>query len=467
MKVDETIDSFGKVWQQITVLIILHLVFLACAIVARVVPLANVRADVQNQKFQIALPKLESLHEDLKKIGLELPVFAGIISVIYLVTFQRLSLVIGKIPVVRLTYSQPALWKAGRRFDELRQLIHQFEGYTASRALEDLEVTLGLAIAQYNKQFEEHYQDLVESKLVAAKICSDYYSGFALLLICSIAILARGHHYCFFGRGVLLPLGILLSMLISRCCWEALIEAVVVGRLQFALDCAIISGEQKSSETNIRRASQGSGVEDVFEEIVSASDAIVDNNIWTSTDPSWRSFKTPSLRHKAQVFRVLAADITLAAELAQDQQIMDPHRLWVLHLVQPLCLFLIGALPYVPKKQFQRWMFEQYWTRIQSLLRSRGFSHHGWSAVSNQMLQDFAIDQLADFNSALEQCVWLKDKAVVGPWSRMNDYREDELEQHSPQIEGRPPLLEAGSFRKRRKKTGPVAKIPSDSTFRT
>jgi hypothetical protein len=51
MKVDETIDSFGKVWQQITVLIILHLVFLACAIVARVVPLANVRADVQNKKI--------------------------------------------------------------------------------------------------------------------------------------------------------------------------------------------------------------------------------------------------------------------------------------------------------------------------------------------------------------------------------------------------------------------------------
>jgi hypothetical protein len=136
MKVDETIESVGRVWQQITTLIILHVVFLAWAILSHVISVPSVASAIHNAERLGVWPSLKAIQTSLQTIGLGLPVVAGISCVIYLVTFQRLSLILGRLPLFKLSYSQPALWRAGKCFDELRKLIHYFEGYTASPALE-------------------------------------------------------------------------------------------------------------------------------------------------------------------------------------------------------------------------------------------------------------------------------------------------------------------------------------------
>src|SRR4051812_39724355 len=183
MKVDETIESVGRVWRQITILITLHLLCLAWAILSHVISVTSVAKALSDAGTLGAWHSLKAMHTALQTVGLGLPLVAGISCIIYLVTFQRLSLILGRLPVFALTYSQPALWRAGKCFDELRKLVYYFEGYTASPELEDLEVTLGLAIAQYKKEFKEHYDEQVESRLATADLCSVYHSGFALLVI--------------------------------------------------------------------------------------------------------------------------------------------------------------------------------------------------------------------------------------------------------------------------------------------
>jgi hypothetical protein len=190
-------------------------------------------------------PGIESVSFELQQIGLDLPFVAGAGAVVYVILFQRLSAAIGRLPVIRLSYSQPALWRAGKCFDELSQLARWFEGYTASAALDDLEVTLGLAITQNAKEFKEHYEELVERRQVRAAVWSRYYSGFCLLAFVSLILLAWLRR-----RGdLLLPGGLFVAAFIARCGWEAQIEAVALKRLRFAIDCAIVSGRKIQDES--------------------------------------------------------------------------------------------------------------------------------------------------------------------------------------------------------------------------
>src|SRR3954454_16947470 len=99
MKVDETLESVGHVWRQVTILIILHLILSVWAIAAGIVYLKNLETllgDAQRFGFW---PVLSRLHATLEGIGLGLPVVTGIVCVVYMVAFQRLSLALGRLPV--------------------------------------------------------------------------------------------------------------------------------------------------------------------------------------------------------------------------------------------------------------------------------------------------------------------------------------------------------------------------------
>jgi hypothetical protein len=335
-------------------LIILHLVFLAWAILSHVVSVTSVANPLRDAETLGVWPSLKAMHTSLQTIGLGLPVVAGITCVIYLVTFQRLSLILGRLPVFALIYSQPALWRAGKCFDELRKLIHYFEGYAASPELEDLEVTLGLAIAQYNKEFKEHYDDQVESRLTTATLWSVYHSGFALLVICSAPIIIVFHPTY---RSLLLPLGLFVSMLITRCCWEAQIEHVVLGRLRFALDCALISNVQIVREETIARARAGAAMNETsYERISVFSNAAIDNYLWNGL---FRLIAQDDAR-ATQAVSVLCDDIDLAVALMKPSPGPSYRNMWVLHYVRLFWpLTEVGALPFIPSDYFRAWLHER------------------------------------------------------------------------------------------------------------
>lgn len=348
MKLDETIESVGRVWQQITILITIHLVFLACAIFSHVISVTSVANAWRDAETLGVWPSLKAMHTFLQTIGLGLPVVAGISCVIYLVTFQRLSLILGRLPVFALTYSQPALWRAGKCFDELRKLIHYFEGYTASPELEDLEVTLGLAIAQYNKEFKEHYDEQVESRLTKASLWSVYHSGFALLMICSAPIIFF-HPY----RSLLLPLGLLVCMLITRCCWEAQIEHVVLGRLRFAIDCALISHVQIVREETNSRAKAGAMNETSYERVSVFSNAAIDNYLWNGLF----RFIAQDDAQATQALSVLYDDLDLAVALMKPSPGPSYRNVWVLHYARLFWPWTQpGALPFIRSDYFRAWL---------------------------------------------------------------------------------------------------------------
>ena len=146
MTIDETFEGINRLWQEISVIVVLHAVAIGLAIYAHLLPTQIVEREIA---AIISLPELANLRRTLQSIGLDLPFVVGIGILVYVVLFQRFSVAAVNIPMFRLSYSEQALWRAGKCFDELRQLVHFFEGYTASPELADLEVTLGLAVAQY------------------------------------------------------------------------------------------------------------------------------------------------------------------------------------------------------------------------------------------------------------------------------------------------------------------------------
>jgi len=355
MKVDETIESVGRVWQQITILIILHLVFLGCAIIAGLTSASAVAGAMHGVEKLGVWPSLRASHTSLQSVGLGLPVVAGIAAIIYLVTFQRLSMMLGRLPVFRLTYSQPALWKAGKCFDELRKLIHYFDDYTASQGLEDLEVTLGIAIAQYSKEFKEHYGHLVESRIAKADVWSVYHSGFGLLMICSVPILFLSHTT---SRSLLLPVGLIVAMVITRCCWEAQMEHVVLGRLRFAIDCAVIFNVKEIREETVQRARSGMGIHEMsYEGVTVFSRAAIDNYLWNDLFGLIHS----NAARETQAYSVLLEDLDLAAEMMKPPpRGVQNRKLWVLHYVRKIWpLSKIGALPFIPNEHFRFWITQR------------------------------------------------------------------------------------------------------------
>lgn len=354
MKVDETIESIGRVWQQVTILIILHLVFLVWVILAGVISMTTVSGAIHGAESPGLFSYLKGFHTSLENVGLELPIVAGVIFVIYLITFQRLSALLSHVPPFKLAYSQTGLWKSSKCFDELRRLIHMFEQNMASPTLDNLEVALGLAIAQFSKEFEEHYADLVKSRIANASLWSVYNSGLTLLLLCSIPIaFASAHTY----RLLFLPLGLLLSILITRCCWEVQIEHLVLGRLRFVLDATVLYNEQVVREETITSARTGAGVHgQSYERIMIFSRAAIDNHLWAGR--YW--LFTPDPARMAQAMSVLVDDLDLAMELMKPQERFRYRNIWLLNCVRLIWkLTDIGALPYVPNKYLRGWLLER------------------------------------------------------------------------------------------------------------
>lgn len=246
MDFDEIFQRAGRLWQQLSVLVVLHVFFLVLALAAGVVSFHTAVTEVRGIEVDTVLFNLKKFQTDnLEAIKLDLPFVAAVLAVIYVVMFQRLSYTIGQLPLLRLSYSQTGLWRASKCFDELRQLIHRLEGFTASPSLEDLEVTLGIAIAQFRKEYSDHYEEIVNERLQMAGLWLQYYSGLCLLTLFSLGILMTLHRV---PRGWVLPVGLLVAAMVTRCGWEAQIEHAVLGRLRFALNCAAIS--QQSPQTS-------------------------------------------------------------------------------------------------------------------------------------------------------------------------------------------------------------------------
>jgi hypothetical protein len=257
MKIDETFESVNRIWQETSVIIVIHAVAFGLAVYAHLIPMRLVS---EGMKSVGSLPELAALRASLKSVGLDLPLVVGAALIVYVVLFQRLGALAVRIPMLQLRYSQPALWRAGKCFDELRQLAYWFEGYTASSDLADMEVTLSLAVTQFAKEFKEHHRELVDEKLAGAGVWARYYSGFCLLAFASAAFIAAGANPT--KRSLLLPVGLLTAALAARCGWEFQIEEAVVGRLRFALDCAIVSGREREAKTPKEETAVGRSWED-------------------------------------------------------------------------------------------------------------------------------------------------------------------------------------------------------------
>lgn len=368
MKVDETIESVGRVWEQVTILIVLHVVFFGLAVIAGLVSITSVDVALQDVRTLSPLQRLYGLEDSFKRAGFDLPVVAGVACVVYLVTFQRLSMLVGRLPCIRLKYSQPDLWRSGKCFDELRQLVHHFEGYTASPALEDVEVTLGLAIAQNTEHYAEHYSELVGSPLAKAKTLSDYFSGFCLVTVCAILWLLLRPSSDVRAGMIVLPFGLGIACLVSRVGWERQIEYAVLGRLSFAVNCAVIAGQvsQQGSETVARNGDVD------FRSTTILSDASLDNLLWSSF-----AFARGDLQFdirdedKAQGLSVLLRDLSLAAALLSPASVRDRlQHIWISHLVQRIVPWPPSAIPVVPNDRFRAWLHETIMPHLAKFCRT-------------------------------------------------------------------------------------------------
>lgn len=232
------------------------------------------------------------------------------------------------------------MWRAGKCFDELRQLVRFFEGFTASTELSDLEVTLGLAVTQSAKEFKEHHPRLLGARLASAAVWSRYYAGFCFLAFASCVFLAMRP---FAAKELILPCGLLLAALNARCGWEVQIEAAVLGRLTFAIDCAIISGARPNPE-------QPAPERKPDREPVA---------VW-NTGLSWRTeMPDPEDRRRLeQTWKQKTVDLELAAALmALPPPCLPYQRFWILNYVRQLKPFrTVGSLPLIPNEVFRDWV---------------------------------------------------------------------------------------------------------------
>jgi hypothetical protein len=321
MKVDETIDSINRIWLETSVIVFVHAVALGLAIAAGMISTHTLAAETRSLAYT---PELASFRSNLQRIGLDLPFVAGTALVAYIVIFQRFSSIVVQLPLFRTKYSQPALWRAAKCFDELLQLAKWFQGFTASLELADLEVTLNLAVTQNSKEYKEHYQELVGDRFESAALWTRYYSGFCLLAVASLFFISIDHH----GLGsLLLPAGLTFAAFVARCGWESQIERAVLGRLQFAIDCGVVSGaDRDKDQENAARTS-------------SARDAA--NGPRSQRDEVWE-----------KLFLQLASEL-----LKLPPPYLPYQHYWGLHYVRYIWPFKgVGALPMVRNELFRYWM---------------------------------------------------------------------------------------------------------------
>jgi hypothetical protein len=333
MKIDETFEGVNRLWQEISVIVLIHAVAVALAMYAHLIPIRTVSEGIG---AFTTLPELTTVRANLQRIGLDLPfvVITGII--VYIVLFQKFSEAAVGIAVFRLSHSEPALWRAGKCFDELRQLVQFFEGYTVSTELTDLEVTLGLAVTQYAKDYKEHHRQLVDARLAMAALWARYYAGFCFLAFASILFIAAHHPT---ARSLILPGGLFLAALFIRCGWETQIENAVLGRLRFAIDCATISGAKRKDEriTPEREAE------------------------WDGARSKYKANR-PDTGNAGQSERPSRLELELAASLVMLPPPGLPYEhFWVLHFVRQLRPFKnAGSLALVRNERFRDWLHEAF-----------------------------------------------------------------------------------------------------------
>ena len=102
MKIDETFEGVNRLWQEISVIVLIHAVAVALAMYAHLIPIRTVSEGIG---AFTTLPELTTVRANLQRIGLDLPfvVITGII--VYIVLFQKFSEAAVGIAVFRLSHS--------------------------------------------------------------------------------------------------------------------------------------------------------------------------------------------------------------------------------------------------------------------------------------------------------------------------------------------------------------------------
>jgi hypothetical protein len=143
-------------------------------------------------------------------------------------------------------------------------------------------------------------------------------------------------------------------MVITRCCWEAQIEHLILGRLRFVLDGAVLSNEQIEREETIARARAGANTEDdVFEKTVIYSRSAMDDHIWAGTI----RLSAQNMAGLTQAMSVLMDDLELAMDLMRPPKRFVYRNIWLLNSVRFLWRWTkIGALPRISNTDFRDWL---------------------------------------------------------------------------------------------------------------
>jgi hypothetical protein len=347
MKVDEAFEGIERLWEELSVIVVLHSLAILLALISHLLPLAIFRPlDASH-----ALPELQALRISLARFGADLPSVAGIVMIFYVILFQKISAFITRVPPFRLQYSAVALWRAGKYFDELRTLLHWLKDYSASPTLGDLQVAMDIVVAKNAVQYKEHYDAIVGVPMRGAAMWARYYSGFLLLALSALAFMWRSPGG---WRISIAPLGLLLAAIFARCNWEAQIERLVKGRLEFAINSGTVQGLRESDQQN-------------------SNDN--DPSLTETLESALRSFynKSRPLALSYDDKSKFVYEVALINDLMQLPAPFLPYgNFWVIHLVRSAGLFSsAGAFPLITNVTFRRWLTEfPCWSSTSSELLS-------------------------------------------------------------------------------------------------
>jgi hypothetical protein len=143
-------------------------------------------------------------------------------------------------------------------------------------------------------------------------------------------------------------------MVITRCCWEAQIEHLIVSRLRFVLDGAVLSNEQIEREETVARARAGANTEDdIFERTVIYSRSAVDDQVWAGRTYLFAQNRAGLTR----AVSVLMDDLYLAMDLMRSPKPFVYKNIWLLNFVRLVWRWTkIGALPRISNADFRGWL---------------------------------------------------------------------------------------------------------------
>jgi hypothetical protein len=248
--------------------------------------------------------------------------------------------------MLKLEYDEPALWRAGKCFAELRQLAVWFSGYTASGKLADLAITLDLAITGLADTYREYHNRMVVQPQALAAAWARYYAGFCLLgLVTLLGGLLSGSSTRFWMP----PVVLFASALFTRCGWEVQIERSVRSRLRYAINCGIVNGLKRREQTDEDRGQQTT----------------------VSGGELHQGLRVPTMGLGVTPFNELATTtpldvaelergIQIAAELVELPPPWLPYGFWWgLHALRCLRPFRdVGYLPLIHNEVFREWLLK-------------------------------------------------------------------------------------------------------------